>query len=195
MQCQEGCTQRIARARTVSDRKRADHIPANPANVDPANLHPTLPFVRDRVLHESNELAVRHAAEAVPHARVVADLNDAVLVDVPELQHRRVPSRVDARLRTCASPPRNGGGGAVQRHHFAHAGAEAVPSRLAARSREYGPRAGLLRYILHNTGGGLRRGRGMLQDLWEVWFVLEVWGERATRRVAEAVFPRHSDVW
>ena len=96
--------------RTVFKRQRANNIPADPANVDPPNLHPMLSLAGRGIIEVGNKLTVGHPPKTAPNARVIRDLDHTALPDVSVVQIRRVLADVYTRFCTCPFPGEVAGG-------------------------------------------------------------------------------------
>lgn len=104
-----GHKQRVSvRLFTIFYSESTDDIPADTANIDPANSDPWLTGGRPVVLKELDEPAVGHATSTASDSRVVDDVDDAFLAYVPIRGECAITARIDARFGTQAATRRDG---------------------------------------------------------------------------------------
>ena len=110
---------------TVLEGQSSDDIPADTADINPANLYPRLAFAGLGVVEEIDQLLVGHALKPTANARVVYYFDLTVLSYMSIVEICRVLADVDAGFgaRTITHEATRGLGDV---HHFPHGHAEAL---------------------------------------------------------------------
>lgn len=166
---------------TIFQCKRTDHVPADSSDINPPHLDPRLFLTRLLVLKEPHELPVGHPPKARAQGRIVDDVNQTLLSDVPIVQVCALPARIDTGLRANVSTQHHGRR-AVHLDHFAHRRAKAIARRAMARMGTGGSMVAfgtfdrLGTFDGSNRGGLGTNGRVRLGIGWngqnEVWWLL-----------------------